>query len=108
MTEVVGCVDENPAVQPSPRVQYQPGMYGYDAAKAKNKFVRMRLNNAILPLDSIQGGACAGRPDGLCPLDKFLESQAEAEKKANYQYACFANYTIDENDMGKDYDGTIS
>lgn len=91
------------------RTQYYPSQYGYDAEKAAHKFVRMRLNNGILPLNSIRGGACKGRSDGLCAMDKFLESQETAYEKSNYQFACFGNYTIDnEKDAGKDYDGTIS
>lgn len=69
----------------------------------------MRLNNGIVPLDSIRGGQCRGRSDGLCPLDKFVESQTEAMKLANYDFVCFANYTLPVNtSAGFDWDGTIS
>lgn len=109
MTEVIGCVDPNPPPNFWPRVQYQPGQYGYDKDKAVNKFIRMNVNHGILPLDTIRGGFCQGRIDGLCPLDRFLESQVGAEEKANYQFACFGNYSIDNDaDPGKDYDGTIT
>ena len=70
--------------------------------------VQMRLNNGIVPLNSIRGGACEGRTDGLCAMDKFLASQYEAVKLANYDFACFANYTILNTTNNKDYDGTIS
>ena len=67
----------------------------------------MRLNNGIVPLDSIRGGKCQGRSDGLCKLEDFVASQADAEKLANYDYACFANYTLVEPLNGNDYDGRI-
>lgn len=85
---------------------YYPTQYGYNPDNAPNKFVRMRLNNGILPLDTIRGGQCSGRPDGLCAMDDFLASQYQAEQLANYQFACFANYTLNSPLSGQDYDGT--
>lgn len=29
----------------------------------------------------------------MCSLENFLASQVDAEQKANYQFACFSNYT---------------
>ena len=40
-------------------------------------------------------------------MDKFLASQEEAMKLANYQFACFANYTLTAPFSGRDYDGTV-
>lgn len=68
----------------------------------------MRLNNGIVPLNTIRGGQCEGRVDGLCAMDKFLASQEEAMKLANYQFACFANYTVTSPSNGNDYDGTVT
>ncbi len=62
----------------------------------------------ILPLDTIRTGECLGRTDGMCALSSFLTSQYEAEKLANYQFACFANYTITAPTNGNDYDGTVT
>ena len=111
ITEVIGCADENPQAEPDARVSYTPTQYGYDASKASNKFIRMRLNNAIVPLSSIRGGACGnathGRVDGLCAMDDFLKSQEDAYKLSNYAYACFGNYTIGNNTKDVGYDGTI-
>jgi hypothetical protein len=45
-----------------------------------------RRNNGILPLDTIPGGFCT-RPDGICALERFIASQANASALANYQYA---------------------
>ncbi|KAF2719221.1 phosphoglycerate mutase-like protein [Polychaeton citri CBS 116435] len=108
ITEVIGCADPNPAPVEEDRVYYYPEQYGYDASNAPYKFVRMRLNHGIVPLDSIRGGYCKGRADGLCALEDFLESQWEAEKLANYDFSCFANYTVVDVESGRDFDGTVN
>jgi hypothetical protein len=68
----------------------------------------MRLNNGILPMSAIRGGACGNRVDGLCKLSDFLTSQRDAEKLANYQFSCFGKYNVTGVLTGKDYDGTIT
>lgn len=108
ITEVIGCSEPNPAAVHNRRVYYYPEQYGYDKSNARNKFIRMRLNNGIVPLDTIRGGQCEGRSDGLCSLDDFIASQADAEKLANYDYVCFTNYTLVEPLNGHDYDGRIN
>jgi hypothetical protein len=70
VTEVIGCADSNPTPVAKKRTAYSAGQYGYNASNAMNKFIRMRLNNGILPISSIRGGLCEGRPDGMCPMDK--------------------------------------
>jgi hypothetical protein len=107
ITEVIGCAAPDPVAVRDRRTYYYPEQYGYDKSNATNKFVRMRLNNGILPLDTIRGGKCEGRSDGLCKLEDFLASQADAEELANYDYACFTNYTLNEPLDGNDYDGRI-
>lgn len=108
ITEVIGCADADPAAVHDHRTQYYPTQYGYDPANAPNKFIRMRLNHGILPLETIRTGQCLGRTDGLCALGDFLASQYESSELANYQFACFANYTIINPYNGNDYDGTIT
>jgi hypothetical protein len=108
VTEVIGCGSADPAVVQSFRTYTSPGQYGYNASNATHKFIRMRLNNGILPLNTIRGGACEGRTDGLCSLSNFTSSQAGAYKLSNYDYACFANYTITNVTGGVDYDGAIT
>ncbi|KAK0286942.1 hypothetical protein LTR35_004411 [Friedmanniomyces endolithicus] len=108
ITEVIGCAAPSPTAVHSHRTQYYPTQYGYNPANATHKFIRMRLNNGILPLDTIRTGECLGRTDGMCALSSFLTSQYEAEKLANYQFACFANYTITAPTNGNDYDGTVT
>ncbi|SMY23758.1 unnamed protein product [Zymoseptoria tritici ST99CH_1A5] len=108
ITEVVGCSQCDPAAVEDHRTYYYPGQYGYDPANATHKFIRMRLNNGIVPLDTIRGGKCQGRTDGLCAMEDFLSSQDEAMKLANYDFACFANYTIANTSTPHDYDGTVN
>lgn len=107
VTEVYGCADADPDAATAHQTLYKRADTGYNASVATNKFVRMRLNEGILPLHTIRGGLCAGRTDGLCPLDSFLASQANASAMANYQYACFGNWTLANPFDGTDYDGTI-
>ncbi|KAK4943678.1 hypothetical protein LTR10_016775 [Elasticomyces elasticus] len=107
VTEVIGCGSPSPAVQNTSRTLYYSGQYGYKASNATYKFIRMRLNNGILPLSTIRGGYCGNRADGLCPLSAFIESQQSAYSQSNYNYVCFANYTVPFPNNGTDYDGTL-
>ncbi|ATY58268.1 Histidine phosphatase clade-2 [Cordyceps militaris] len=111
ITEQIGCSSANPEPVENRRVQYTANQYGYDAKNATHKFIRMRLNNGIVPLNTIRGGKCGdstkGRLDGLCELGAFLDSQANTFQDSNYQYACFGNYTLKNSTTNVDYDGTI-
>ncbi|KAF2670479.1 histidine phosphatase [Microthyrium microscopicum] len=108
ITEVIGCASPDPETVSAARTAYFPEQYGYSPKNATNKFVRMRLNNGILPLNSIRGGDCADRTDGLCSLESFVASQQSATELANYQFACFGNYSVTDIFSRKDYDGTIA
>ena len=77
-----------------PYTLIDPSSNGYDPSNSTYKFVRQLWNGAVLPLSTIEGGLCAGRTDGMCSLEKFVASQANATQKANYGYACFANYQV--------------
>jgi hypothetical protein len=111
ITETIGCASSNPVPVQNARVQYTPSQYGYNPSNASYKFIRMRLNNAVLPLNTLRGGACGnattGRVDGLCSLQDFVQSQQNATGLANYDYSCFGNYTIANATSGEDYDGAI-
>jgi hypothetical protein len=108
ITEVIGCASADPTPVAMHRTQYYPTQYGYNPADASHKFLRMRLNNGILPLSDIRGGACGNRTDGMCTMSGFLKSQSKAYALSNYNFACFGNYTIKYPNHGKDYDGAIS
>ncbi|KHJ34543.1 putative repressible acid phosphatase [Erysiphe necator] len=111
VTETIGCNSANPKPRRFPKIFYEFGQDGYNASKATHKFVRMRLNNGIVPLNTIRGGICGseetGRIDGMCALKDFLSNQEHITALANYQYACFANYKTENLKGGRDYDGTI-
>jgi hypothetical protein len=107
VTEVIGCNSSSPVPVTSHRTQYTPSQYGYNKTNATNKFIRMRLNHGILPLSTIRGGACGNRTDGLCPLSSFISSQSGSNFAANYDFACFGNYTVKNATSAMDYDGTI-
>ena len=107
VTEVVGCGSSNPPPNNVSQTQYTPTQYGYNAGNATYKYIRIRLNNGILPLSTIRGSYCGDRPDGLCPLSSFITSQNSAYDASNYDYVCFGNYTIDYPNNGTDYDGTL-
>jgi hypothetical protein len=92
ITERIGCISSNPIATNVTSTQYTSTQYGYSPSSATYKFIRMKLNSGILPLNTIQGGYCSNRTDGLCPLQNFLASQAKASAKANYGQICFGNY----------------
>lgn len=107
ITEVIGCSSANPKAISKFREQYYPEQYGYNPKNATHKFIRMRVNNGIVPLASQRGGACAGRTDGMCSMEGFLKGSYEAEKLAVYQKACFGNFTLTaaEGTAGTNFDG---
>lgn len=94
ITEVIGCSSADPAPVHEQRQYYTPTQYGYNPYNATHKFIRMRLNNGILPLSTIDGGACGNRTDGLCSMSNFLDSQKDAYAKSNYDYACFGKFCL--------------
>ena len=108
VTEKIGCNSPAPIPRKKPATHYTSGQYGYSESNSTYKFVRMRLNNGILPLKDIRGYYCdiPGRSDGLCPLQNFLDSQADAEQRANYGFVCFDDYTYNPDLFN--YDGTYS
>ena len=110
ITEVIGCEDSAPeSVQDANYWSKTTDTSAPLRQQGLYKFIRMRLNRGILPLATIRGGACAARPDGLCVIDKFLESQANAYEMSNYDYACNGDYAdaIGDPTSGRDWDGTI-
>jgi hypothetical protein len=111
ITETIGCSLSDLAPVEKSRVSYTLGQYGYSASNATHKFIRMRLNRGILPLDTIRGGACgdstSGRIDGMCALGDFMRSQQNSTAMANHNYSCSGNYTITDPTSGKDFDGVI-
>lgn len=94
ITEKIGCVSSSPISTNSTRTQYSQTQYNYSSHAATYKFIRMRLNNAVLPLDTLRGGLCSiGRTDGLCPMANFIASQQNASVLANFQFVCYGDIT---------------
>lgn len=108
VTEVIGCSSASPTPKAASQTQYYPTQHGYSPNNATHKFIRMRLNNGVLPLSTIRGGFCGNRTDAMCPLSSFLTSQQNAYAESNYNYACFGNYTIPFPNNAADYDGAIT
>lgn len=66
------------------------------------------LLNGTVPLNTIRGGICERRIDGICEMGKFPECQPNADTLANYDFACFGNHIKDSAESrGQDYDGTV-
>jgi hypothetical protein len=105
VTEVIDCDTKDP--EPVKHERYSASSHRLEEEEkiGKHRFVRMKLNGAVVPLSSIRGGQCKGRSDELCPLEDFLESQAKARERANYRQACFGDYEGPKD--GSDVDGTV-
>lgn len=58
-----------------------------------NRFVRVRLNDAVVPLNMDQG--CAPRPDNLCDLESFVRYiQTYAYNASHFDDVCFRHAGI--------------
>lgn len=55
--------------------------------------IRFVLNDAVLPLDGIQG-CDTGDKDGKCELDTFVSGMQARIAEIDYQFDCYANYTV--------------
>ncbi|KAJ5769092.1 Histidine phosphatase superfamily clade-2 [Penicillium odoratum] len=62
-----------------------------ESTKNTTTYIRFVLNNAPLPLDGLVG--CETASQGFCPVEKFLRGVPTLKQKAEYQKACFGNYT---------------
>lgn len=71
-----------------------PVLYTNPTVKSTAKtteYIRFVLNNAPLPQDGLIG--CENSSNGFCHLDKFLRGVPTLKEKAQFQKACFGNYT---------------
>ncbi|CAI7627968.1 hypothetical protein PCG10_001341 [Penicillium crustosum] len=55
------------------------------------EYIRFVLNNSPLPQDGLIG--CENSSNGFCHLEKFLRGVPALKEKAQFQKACFGNYT---------------
>jgi hypothetical protein len=58
--------------------------------------IRWVLNDAVVPLTGIKG--CPENSDGLCKLETFISSIKERIETIDFQFDCFANYTVPDPD----------
>lgn len=56
-----------------------------------NQYVRIKLNNRILPLNSLK--FCPDDKTGLCPHSKFIESLTYALEQIDFETACYGEPT---------------
>ncbi|KAF7292081.1 Phosphoglycerate mutase-like protein [Mycena indigotica] len=66
------------------------------SANTKPTHIRMILNDAVLPLTGLAG--CQPNSDGTCPLDTFVSALQKRIGEVDYQFDCFANYSIPDPD----------
>ncbi|KAA1471725.1 phosphoglycerate mutase-like protein [Dentipellis sp. KUC8613] len=59
--------------------------------------IRFMLNDAVLPMTGLKG--CKANKHGLCAFDNFIAGMQARVDEIDYQFDCFANYTIPEQDM---------
>ena len=64
---------------------YEPG--------GPTKYVHMLINQRTVPLGK-NYAACGDRVDGWCELSTFIAWQQENVQLANFDYACFGNYSV--------------
>ncbi|KAJ5678859.1 hypothetical protein N7462_007103 [Penicillium macrosclerotiorum] len=65
----------------------------YIAGTGETQYVHFILNQRTLPLHS-SFEECEYREDGWCKLSTFLKIQQKSLSDAEYQYACFGNWTV--------------
>lgn len=63
----------------------------YEQDGSKTQYVQFLLNQRTIPLGKSFAG-CGQRSDGWCELGAFLEAQADALEKANFEFACYGEY----------------
>ncbi|KAH7912604.1 histidine phosphatase superfamily [Hygrophoropsis aurantiaca] len=54
--------------------------------------IRFILNDAVMPLTGIKG--CTYDPNGLCSLPSFISGMQERIGQIDFDFDCFANYTM--------------
>ena len=65
----------------------------YIAGTGETQYVHFIQNQRTVPLHA-SFDACEYRDDGWCELSTFLKVQKESLGKAEFQYACFGNWTV--------------
>lgn len=63
----------------------------YEGDGGETQYIQFLLNQRTIPLGKSFEG-CGLRSDGWCELGAFLDAQASALEKANFEHACHGNY----------------
>jgi hypothetical protein len=58
--------------------------------------IRFILNDGVLPMTGIKG--CTDDPNGLCSLSSFVSGMHERIGQIDFDFDCFANYTMPDPD----------
>ena len=64
----------------------------YECSGEKSKYIHFILNQRTVPL-GLSFEECGNRTDGWCDLPTFLKVQEQSLARAEYEYACFGNYS---------------
>ncbi|KAJ5652248.1 Histidine phosphatase superfamily clade-2 [Penicillium longicatenatum] len=88
MSEIWSCPSKTSFSNLGPVLLKNPTV---QSGKNTTSYIRFVLNNAPLPLDGLVG--CENSSQGFCPVEKFLGGVPTLKKNAEYQKACFGNYT---------------
>ncbi|KAJ7253464.1 phosphoglycerate mutase-like protein [Mycena rebaudengoi] len=65
-------------------------------ASATPTHIRFILNDGVIPLTGIKG--CTQNANGLCPLPIFISAMKLRIQEVDFNFDCFANYTIPDPD----------
>jgi hypothetical protein len=57
-----------------------------NASSARDKYIRLILNDAVVPLTGIRG--CPEHEEGLCSLEGFVESMKEIVESVDFEKDC--------------------
>lgn len=60
---------------------------------SRDKYIRFVLNDGVVPLTGIAHCATPNK-DGLCLFDNFVAGMKQRIEEVNFQYDCFANYSV--------------
>ncbi|KAJ5328882.1 Histidine phosphatase superfamily clade-2 [Penicillium brevicompactum] len=88
MSEVWTCPSDTSFEALDPVLYSNPNL---ESTANTTDYIRFVLNNAPLPLDGL--ASCKGSKNGFCELEKFLHDVPAMKNKAQFQKACFGNYT---------------
>ncbi|KAF7718951.1 Uncharacterized protein PECH_006294 [Penicillium ucsense] len=88
-SEIWTCPSHNSIDELDPIIYQNPHL---NSSSETKDYIRFVLNSAPLPLSGLAG--CEKSKNGFCPVETFLKAIPGLKETAQYQKACFGNYTI--------------